>query len=194
MNLRKLMYIMGSIPSKIYNFVIFSVYRVDVSVGTEINGKIFIRGHGKIEIGKNNVINSGFCYNPIGGTSRAGFIIYSGATLRTGSYVGLSNVIISSRSSVQIGDYSIVGAGTKIYDHDFHPLNSKHRNPDDESQIQTRPIKIGSHVFVGADCIILKGTIIGDNAVIGAGSVVSGYIPPNEIWAGNPAKYIKKVN
>lgn len=192
-NLKKIIRLIGSIPSRIHNYILFSAYHVEISNGAEINGKIFIRGHGHIIIGDNNVLNSGFSYNPIGGTSQIAFLIYSGAKLCTGSNVGMSNVIISSRSNIQIGDYSIVGAGTKIYDHDFHPLNPQYRNPDDESRIQTRPIKIGNHVFVGANCIILKGTTIGDNSVIGAGSVVSGYIPPNEIWAGNPAKYIKKV-
>lgn len=59
--------------------------------------------------------------------------------------------------------------------------------------IKHRPVKIGSGVFVGANSIILKGTTIGDRAVIGAGSVVSGNIPAGEIWAGNPAKKIKNV-
>jgi acetyltransferase-like isoleucine patch superfamily enzyme len=50
---------------------------------------------------------------------------------------------------------------------------------------------IEDNVFIGAHSTILKGVTIGKNSVIGACSVVTKNIPPNEIWAGNPAKFIK---
>lgn len=46
---------------------------------------------------------------------------------------------------------------------------------------------------MGAYCIILKGVTIGDNSVIGAGSVVTRDVPANEVWAGNPARFMKKL-
>ena len=49
-------------------------------------------------------------------------------------------------------------------------------------------------VFVGGGSYILKGSHIGRNSIIGAGSVVAGGVPDNEIWAGNPACFIKRVN
>lgn len=52
---------------------------------------------------------------------------------------------------------------------------------------------ICDNVFIGAKCIILKGVTIGENSVIGAGSVVTKNVPANQIWAGNPAKFIKNV-
>ena len=52
---------------------------------------------------------------------------------------------------------------------------------------------IGKRVFVGGHSIILKGVTIGDDAVIGAGSVVAKNVPVGEIWAGNPARFIRKV-
>ena len=54
-----------------------------------------------------------------------------------------------------------------------------------------KAIEIGDNVFIGCNCLILKGAKIGDNSTIGAGSVVTGYIPDNCIAAGNPAKVIK---
>lgn len=53
------------------------------------------------------------------------------------------------------------------------------------------PIHIGDNAFVGMNTIITKSVTIGDNAVIGAGSVVTRDIPANQVWAGNPARYIK---
>lgn len=55
------------------------------------------------------------------------------------------------------------------------------------------PVVIGNDVFIGVKCIILKGVTIGDGAIIGAGSVVTKSIPANQIWAGNPAKYIREI-
>jgi UDP-2-acetamido-3-amino-2,3-dideoxy-glucuronate N-acetyltransferase len=46
---------------------------------------------------------------------------------------------------------------------------------------------------IGAGAIILGGVIIGDNALVGAGSVVTKDIPENELWVGNPAKFIRKI-
>ena len=52
---------------------------------------------------------------------------------------------------------------------------------------------IGDNVWVGANCCLLPGCKIGDNSIVGAGSVVSKEIPPNEIWAGVPAKIIRDL-
>lgn len=55
-------------------------------------------------------------------------------------------------------------------------------------------VYIGDNVFIGTGTIISKDVRIGENAIVGAGSVVTKDIPDNEIWAGNPARFIKKRN
>ncbi len=51
---------------------------------------------------------------------------------------------------------------------------------------------IGKHTFIGVNTIICNSVRIGDNVIIGAGSIVTKDIPDNEIWAGNPARLIRK--
>ena len=59
-------------------------------------------------------------------------------------------------------------------------------------QWKSHYVKIGDNCFIGANTVIVSNVVIGDNSIVGAGSVVTKDIPPNEIWAGNPARFIKK--
>lgn len=55
-------------------------------------------------------------------------------------------------------------------------------------------VRIEDEAFIGTGTIILKGTHIGRGSIIGAGSIVCGEIPPFEIWAGAPARFVKKID
>lgn len=89
----------------------------------------------------------------------------------------------------------LIGANCQIYDTDFHPLESRYRfgQEKNDNYIHRKPVLIDDGAFIGTETIILKGTHIGRGSIIGAGSIVSGEIPPFEIWAGVPAKYVKKI-
>lgn len=54
-------------------------------------------------------------------------------------------------------------------------------------------VTIEHDAFIGAGCIILKGVTIGACSIVGAGSVVTKNVPANQIWAGNPAKFIRNI-
>lgn len=54
-------------------------------------------------------------------------------------------------------------------------------------------VTIEHDAFIGAGCIILKGVTIGACSIVGAGSVVTKSIPPGQVWAGNPAKFIRNL-
>ncbi|QNQ83110.1 acyltransferase [Lactobacillus sp. PV037] len=86
---------------------------------------------------------------------------------------------INSLQTIKIGDGTLFGEGVKIYDH-----NHRFRDPNVPIKYQgykSAPVNIGKHCWIGSNVIILKGTSIGDNCVIGAGCVVSGEVPSNTI-------------
>lgn len=80
-----------------------------------------------------------------------------------------------------------------ICDTDFHSIEYAYRIEKPDSHVKTAPIFIGEGAFIGARSIILKGVNIGKHSVIGAGSVVTKNVPDNEIWAGNPARFIREL-
>lgn len=91
-----------------------------------------------------------------------------------------------------IGKNVNIGSGCMIYDNDFHSLDYNERIHGDKN-INVAPIVIEDGAFIGAHSIILKGVTIGLHSVVGAGSVVTKSIPADEIWGGNPARFIKKL-
>jgi acetyltransferase-like isoleucine patch superfamily enzyme len=163
--------------------------------GFTCKGMICIQNFGIISIGKNVAINSAGWANPIGGGNKILFQIFRGGHLTIGEGSGLSNCAITCASQITIGTYVLIGAGCKIYDTDFHPTEYYFRYgaKRDYGKTKKKPVVIEDGVFIGGGSYILKGTHIGEHSIIGAGSVVSGNIPANEIWAGNPARFIKKI-
>lgn len=94
------------------------------------------------------------------------------------------NCTILDCAKVTIGENTLIGPNVQIYTA-THPLNPRARL---EGKEFARPVKIGSNVWIGGGAIILPGITIGDNAVIGAGSVVTRDVPPLTVAVGNPAR------
>lgn len=154
-------------------------------------GLIRVRNRGQIIIGDKVTINSAPMANPIGGQESTILVAQRGAKITIGDGAGLSNCAIFASKSVTVGKQVMVGAGVKIYDTDFHPVIFAERMENKPPKKAAVLIEDGA--FIGAHSIILKGATIGKRSVIGAGSVVTGRIPDDEIWAGNPAKFIRKI-
>lgn len=176
-----------------WNYMMFKLNRVIHTTYT-INGRLEVRNSGGIIIGENFSANSGNLYNPIGGDIVLRLIAYKGGTIEIGQNVGISNSTIVCFNSIKIDDYVSIGGGCKIWDSDFHSINAKERCFLGDINAKTAPILIKKYAFIGGSSIILKGVTIGENSVIAAGSVVTRDIPDNEVWGGNPAKFIKKNN
>lgn len=178
---------------EIYNFLLLKYRGVTYGRNLIINGKLYCVSSSKktIIIGENVKINSSLRANPIGGDTRTILFAKELGKIIIGNNVGISNATIFASQSIVIGNYVMIGGGTKIYDTDFHWLEYEKRMS--RSGGISKPVEIKDGAFIGAHAIILKGVTIGEKSIIGAGSVVTKNVPPGEIWAGNPAKYIGKI-
>jgi acetyltransferase-like isoleucine patch superfamily enzyme len=150
---------------------------------------------GRMFIGKNFRMNNVISGNPIGCYQRCTFTVAADATLIIGDNVGMSQAALVCHKSIFIGNNVGIGGGSCIYDTDFHSLNPRHRIDDQTDQLNKKSanVVIGDNVFIGSHALILKGVTIGANSVIGGGSVVTKNVPANEIWGGNPVRFIKKL-
>lgn len=98
-----------------------------------------------------------------------------------------TNSSVTCMGRITIGDYCKFGNNTVIVDHDHNYRNSA------EGEFVTGQISIGSRVWVGANCTILKGARIGDDCVIAAGSIVKGEVPSGTMYCQKRQTDIRKI-
>lgn len=127
-----------------------------------------IRSKAKFRIGYHSIIRNG-----------AKIRIEKDAELSVGSHFACGNDSwIVCHDLIEIGDNVQFGPGVLVYDHDHdfsHPDGLK------ANHFKCSPVKIGNSVWIGARTIILRGTTIGDNCVVGAGCILKGNYPPNSV-------------
>lgn len=99
------------------------------------------------------------------------------------------NMIILDEAPVRFGDNVFVAPNCSFYTAG-HPIDADERNNGLE---YARPISIGNNVWIGGNVTVLPGVTVGDNCVIGAGSVVVNDIPSGSVAVGNPCKVIRKI-
>lgn len=100
------------------------------------------------------------------------------------------NLVILDANKVTFGDNVFIGPNCGFYTAG-HPIDKEQRN---EGLEYAKPIKVGNNVWLGGNVIVLPGVEIGDNSIIGAGSIVSKNIPSNVIAVGNPCRVIKEID
>ena len=175
--------------------LLFYLNGVKFSKKLKVNGilKVVVTRRGQVKIGKNFSVNSGDNFNIIGRQQKN--IFWVEGSLIIGDDVGMSCCAIICNHEIEIGNHVTIGGNTVIYDTDFHTLVAEIRRNkfDDKRNANWGKVKIEDNVFIGAHSTILKGVTIGENTIIGACSVVTKNIPRNEVWAGNPAKFIKSI-
>ena len=110
--------------------------------------------------------------------------------LYIGSYVLMSpGINIRCAKKIKIGKSTMIASDVSITDSDWHGIYDR-----TDYVASPKEVVIEENVWIGERSLILKGSKIGKNSIIGAGSVVTGEIPPNSVYAGNPAKFIKQLD
>jgi acetyltransferase-like isoleucine patch superfamily enzyme len=151
------------------------------------NGMPSIDNKGKIVIGNHTFIDSGARMDRVSlWTENAN------AVITIGDGCNIRGCEICAREKVTIGDACFIAPRVYIWDNDGHST-SIDRKKRHTLNSEIKPIYIGSNVWVCASSYILKGVTIGDNSIIGAGSIVTKDVEPNCLYGGNPAKFIKKL-
>jgi hypothetical protein len=156
--------------------------RYRIGPGLITNGRLRLRGPGRIQVGRD-----------VNAWARSGVNLIEtfqrDAVIRVGDRVRLNGAGIQAATRVDIGDDSILGSCT-ILDTDHHAVRPEDRGG---GRVATRPIVIGRNVWIGG-AAVLKGVCIGDNSVVGLGSVVTEDVPANVVVAGNPAKVVRRLD
>lgn len=112
-------------------------------------------------------------------------IIHEQAVLELDDVFINSNSTITCAENIKIGKRTMIGCDVDISDSDFHKITR-------EDFEVIKPVLIGSHVWIGARAMILKGVTVGSGSIIACGAIVTRDIPENSLAAGIPARVIRK--
>ena len=192
-------FIVFHVKEKCYNVLFqFNCWRYGISLGKNVKTHCAVptlkisRNNAVVTICNNVIFNN---YQNVAWYSKCLIEVGFNAQLVIGKNSGMSSGMIYCANKVTIGENVNIGGGTRIYDSNFHSLNWEDRRTHilDKKNTKTAPVIIDDDVFIGANCIIGKGVHIGARSIVAAGSVVVKDIPADEIWGGNPAKFIKTL-
>jgi len=120
-------------------------------------------------------------------------VAYSGKRIAIGDDTAMSGAVLYGRENITIGRNCLLGANSRIFTTDFHPLRAQDRLARNTEAISSAPVVLEDVVWIGADVIILKGVTIGRGSVIAAGSIVTKDIPPGVLAGGVPARVIETL-
>lgn len=145
-----------------------------------LEGHAFVKNEGEIRIGERVLMLSR--------VARSAFVVKPGGKLVIGDRTFINyGCDIGCTGQIKIGQDCMIGAHVTILDNNFHRIDDLNSVPEPQ------PVWIGDRVWIGNRSIILPGITIGDEAVIGAGSVVTKSVPPKTVVAGNPARTVKEL-
>ena len=151
-----------------------------VGAWTRVSGRVHVRNRGELIIGSRVQIRTPYAPSVL--------VVFAGGRLEIGDRTMLNfGADISATQSVMIGRDCMIGTHVIILDNDFHDLLDMQKRPP------ARPVSVGDRVWIGNRVIVLPGVTIGNDAVVGAGSVVTSDVPSRSVIAGNPARIIRRL-
>lgn len=177
------------------NRLAFAVNGISWGKGWRLHGVPILQKHrqSRICFGDRLGLRSSIFSNPLTPNHPVSLCTWqAGASLEIGDDFSMTGGTICAAERILIGDRVTVGANSTIVDSDFHPLDPQTRQLYPQSG-KTAPIVIEHDVFIGMNCLVLKGVHIGHGSVIGAGSVVVKNVPSMVVIAGNPARVIRRL-
>lgn len=180
-----------------WNRFLFLMLGVNYGKRLRVHNKVYVLGKGQISIGDDFHFTSGDCLNPICRNIRGVlYVPFKESKIEIGDGVGMSSTCIWAKEHIIIGNNVNIGGDCLIIDNDAHPhkYELRRRGVAQVDDIPSAPIVIDDDVWVGAECIILKGVHIGARSIIAAGSVVINNIPEDCVAGGNPCKVIHPLN
>jgi acetyltransferase-like isoleucine patch superfamily enzyme len=172
--------------------LLFSLNGIPWGEGWRFYGVPIIQKHqgSRMEFGSYLQLRSSARSNPLGAYRPVILSTWrAGSVLEIGDRFAMTGGTVCAAERITIGQDVTVGANTTIMDSDFHPLDPRQRRLHPQ-RTNTAPVMIEDGVFIGVQCLILKGITLGQGCVVGAGSVVTQDVPAGVIVAGNPAQPI----
>ena len=145
-------------------------------------GKIVVTWPHKVALGASCSLEQGVYFNAAGGYS-SGVAIDIGA----GTFIG-SHCEFNAIESIRIGQNCLIASGSRFIDHNH---GTEMGTPMKLQPEISQPIQVGSDVWIGTNCVVLKGVTIGDGAIVAAGSVVTKPVERYTIVGGIPARLIR---
>jgi maltose O-acetyltransferase len=153
---------------------------------------LLLLGPGRISIGagvefgwgRSDGFFTGYCHLEAS-TGESTIEIGNGAMINNNAFFK------SEGPGIRIGPRALLGSSVCIYDSDFHELDPRRRTT---GVPKMAAVELAANVFIGDRALILKGVRIGEDSVIGAGSVVTTSIPSGVVAAGNPARVVRELD
>jgi len=156
--------------------------RVEVAPGyaTErrTGNSIWVQAGGRLELGPRAWLRTEYGGNQL--------TVFPGAAMEVGADTLLNGGMLHAKGRIRVGSHFWLGFGSRVLDADLHPL-------DDETPERIDPVEIGDRVWIGANVLVLRGVTIGDDVVVGAGSIVTRDLPSRCLALGAPARPVRDI-
>ena len=174
----------------IRNIPAFVMKKVRIGRCFDANQRVYFTGAGQVEIGEGVFLGyrlggyyRGGCWEIQARDKKARVVLKEGISAN-------NNGLICCNDYVEIGRDCLIGQHVQFLDFDAHGILPEERRT---SNGKTASIIVGDNVWIGSDCTLLQGTVLGENCVVAAGAVVKGVFPANTILGGVPAKVLSTI-